>query len=414
MRNVHKAQPAGFQAFQETAHMDGAPAEPANVTPIVQAAESPWLPDWVSGNDFLRLGLTRRPVLIGGKDGSEEGAILREQSKLVLGGSSKMGKTWLMLDLAFAVACGGKWLGMFQCQKARVLYVNLELHPDTAGSRGAWVGKERGYLSGDSLRGYKFKEEEHASNFNAWHLRGHCYELATMLETSRMRFKAGESPFKLIVLDPIYKTYSGRDENSATEMAALMLALEDFANDYKAAVAFAAHFSKGNQAGKEAMDRISGSGVMARDPDAIVTFTPHEEEDHHVMEATLREFAPLPSTVFRWDAPVAIPCIDKDPTKLKQAGKAAVSKAPERAAIALEVVRANGGVMPRADAIREAIKKAPADPTTHNPEKAWETCFQRHPKALADMGIETIDRGKGITPLWSIKTSENKPSNDPF
>jgi len=33
-----------------------------------------------------------------------------------------------------------------------------------------------------------------------------------------------------------------------------------------AAVGFGAHYSKGNQAGKEAIDRVSGSGVFARDP----------------------------------------------------------------------------------------------------------------------------------------------------
>jgi hypothetical protein len=421
MRNIAKAQPAGYAAYHDTAHMEEGDApdrvntkSSSPVVELVNTQDADGLPEWISGNEVLRVGLTRRPVLIGGADGGEEGAILREQSKLVVGGSSKMGKTWLMLDLALAVACGGKWLGLHQCQQARVLYVNLELHPDTAGSRIAWVGKQRNYLKGDSLRGYKFIEDVHADNFNAWHLRGHCYDLATMLETSRMRFKGGDKPFKLIVLDPIYKTYSGRDENSASEMASLMLSLEDFANEYQAAIAFAAHFSKGNQAGKEAVDRISGSGVMARDPDAIITFTPHEEEDHHVMEATLREFAPLPATVFRWEAPIAIPCIDKDPTKLKQAGKAAISKAPERAAAILEVLRANDGVMPRSDAIREAIKQAPPDPTTDNPEKAWEACLNRQPKAFADLGIEVISRGNGVTPLLSIKTNEKQPSKHPF
>jgi len=37
-----------------------------------------------------------------------------------------------------------------------------------------------------------------------------------------------------------------------------------------AASVFGAHFSKGNQAGKESIDRISGSGVFARDPDTIL------------------------------------------------------------------------------------------------------------------------------------------------
>jgi len=42
--------------------------------------------------------------------------------------------------------------------------------------------------------------------------------------------------------------------------------------------------------------------VFARDPDAILTLTPHEEEDHLVLEATLRDFpTPDPQVVeFSW------------------------------------------------------------------------------------------------------------------
>src|ERR1051325_5990145 len=46
-----------------------------------------------------------------------------------------------------------------------------------------------------------------------------------------------------------------------------------------AAVALAGHFTKGNASAKEAIDRISGSGVFARDPDkeksAVKTYHEH-------------------------------------------------------------------------------------------------------------------------------------------
>ena len=54
--------------------------------------------------------------------------------------------------------------------------------------------------------------------------------------------------------------------------------IEALAVETGAAVAFGAHYSKGNQAGKEVIDRIGGSGVFARDPDSILNFTRHEEE----------------------------------------------------------------------------------------------------------------------------------------
>jgi hypothetical protein len=52
---------------------------------------------------------------------------------------------------------------------------------------------------------------------------------------------------------------------------------EQIAMGADAALVYADHFSKGNQAKKAAIDRISGSGVTARDPDVIATVSEHEE-----------------------------------------------------------------------------------------------------------------------------------------
>ena len=52
--------------------------------------------------------------------------ILRKGHKMLVSGPSKAGKSFLLLELAIAIAEGSKWLG-WQCQQGRVLYVNLEL-----------------------------------------------------------------------------------------------------------------------------------------------------------------------------------------------------------------------------------------------------------------------------------------------
>jgi hypothetical protein len=196
-------------------------------------------------------------------------------------------------------------------------------------------------------------------------------------------------------------------------MAGLMLELEQFADECGAAIAFAAHFSKGNQAGKEAIDRISGSGVMARDPDAIVTFTPHEEENCFVLEASLREFAPIPSTVFEWAAPVLNPRDELDPGKLRQAGKAAISKAPERAEAVRAALVANGGILPRKSAITAAIKAGGKFPTD-GMVRAWQASIDRQSQTLAEVGVEAVETGPNQSPIWRLKTANSKGSNDPF
>ena len=106
--------------------------------------------------------------------------------------------------------------------------------------------------------------------------------------------------YALIVLDPIYKGLGKRDENKAGDIASLCNEIEQLAVQSGAAVVFGAHYSKGNQAGKEAIDRIGGSGVFARDPDVILTMTPHEDENAYVVDLTLRALPQVPSFVVRW------------------------------------------------------------------------------------------------------------------
>jgi hypothetical protein len=44
----------------------------------------------------------------------------------ILAGRPKLGKSWLMLQIGLAVACGGKCLGDIQCEQGDVLYLALE------------------------------------------------------------------------------------------------------------------------------------------------------------------------------------------------------------------------------------------------------------------------------------------------
>ena len=76
------------------------------------------------------------------------------------------------------------------------------------------------------------------------------------------KFKDGG--YSLIVFDPIYKGLGDRDENKAGDIASLLNEIESLAVETGAAVAFGHHFSKGNQANKDSIDRIGGSGVFAR------------------------------------------------------------------------------------------------------------------------------------------------------
>lgn len=234
--------------------------------------------------------------------------ILHRGAKMVLGGGSKTFKTWTLIDLAISVASGTSWLGNFPTTRGRVLYINLEL-------QGAFFTKRLQAVCD------KNQVKLEPGYLTLWNLRGKAADLSKLLPM--LLRQIGRDKYVLIIIDPIYKLLGGkRDENKAGDIASLLNEIEKLAVETGAAVAFGAHYSKGNQAGKEVIDRIGGSGVFARDPDSILNFTRHEEEDCFTVDATLRNHPQIKSFVVRWEYPLM--CIDSllDPGQLKQAGAA--------------------------------------------------------------------------------------------
>ncbi|HOP98630.1 MAG TPA: AAA family ATPase [Verrucomicrobiota bacterium] len=228
--------------------------------------------------------------------------VLHKGCKLALGGGSKTFKTWSLIDLALAVSHGEPWLS-FKTTRARVCYVNLELPPWSLHSR------LRAVAAAKQIRiqpGWLL----------IWNLRGHATSYSEIIPQLSHGLRNHEPG--LIILDPIYKLLGNADENSARDINSMLNHLEALAQKTGAAIAFASHFSKGNQASKEAVDRISGSGVFARDPDAILTFTRHETEGAFTVDATLRNCKAVEPFVVRWLYPMMRRDDELDPAKLKQ------------------------------------------------------------------------------------------------
>ena len=254
------------------------------------------LPELVDAADFIAEPIDPPAELIEG--------ILHKGSKLAFGGSSKSFKTWSLLDVTISVASGADWLGRATAQ-GKVLFVNFEIQPH------AW---QRRIVAVAKAKGVELK----AGQVFLWNLRGHAADFKKLVP--RIIARASRENFALIVLDPIYKLYGDTDENSAGNVALLLNSLERLATETGAAIAFGAHFAKGNAAGKEAIDRISGSGVFARDPDSLLIFTKHETADAFTVEPILRNFAPVAPFAVRWQFPLMLRADDLDPSKLKQVG----------------------------------------------------------------------------------------------
>jgi hypothetical protein len=83
-------------------------------------------------------------------------------------------------------------------------------------------------------------------------------------------------------------------------------------------VVVAHHFAKGDSTAKNAMDRMSGAGAWARDPDSIVVLTPHEEPDCFTVTSILRNLPQLPEFVLAWDFPLMRLARDLNPDALRR------------------------------------------------------------------------------------------------
>lgn len=180
--------------------------------------------------------------------------VLRKGHKMLIAGPSKAGKSFLQIELCIAIAEGQKWL-TWQCAKGRVMYVNLELDRASCLHRFKDVYQSLGW------------RPENLQNIDIWNLRGKSVPMDKL--APKLIRRAAKKDYVAIVIDPIYKVITG-DENSADQMANFCNQFDKVCTELGCAVIYCHHHSKGSQGSKKSMDRASGSGVFARDPDALL------------------------------------------------------------------------------------------------------------------------------------------------
>lgn len=189
--------------------------------------------------------------------------VLRQGHKMLIAGPSKAGKSYALIELCCAIAEGKKWLE-WNCTQGRVMYVNLELDRASCLHRFKDVYTALG-IAPDNL-----------SNIDIWNLRGRSVPMDKL--APKLIRRASKKNYIAIIIDPIYKVITG-DENSADQMAHFCNQFDKVCTELGCAVIYCHHHSKGAQGGKRSMDRASGSGVFARDPDALIDLVELELND---------------------------------------------------------------------------------------------------------------------------------------
>lgn len=234
--------------------------------------------------------------------------ILRVGHKMLLAGPSKAGKSFLLINLAISIGEGAEWLGM-PCRQGRVSYVNLELDGASCFARFREIYERRGL------------PPKNIKNIDILNLRGKAVPMSRLAPILIHRYKG--KGYSAVIIDPIYKVITG-DENNATEMSQFCSYFDKVAVELGVSIVYCHHHSKG-AVGKyaNAADRSSGSGVFARDPDAILDLRElstkgltDKYREHHPgacdvltaweLNATLREFAPPEPRRIWFDYPIHV------------------------------------------------------------------------------------------------------------
>lgn len=245
-----------------------------NNTDDTEELNSDGLPEIINFGDLKELP-ELAPELISG--------VLRKGHKMLISGPSKAGKSFLLIELAVCIASGRAWLG-FDCKKGRVLYINLEVDEASFLHRIDKVCKAMGL-------------KEHPHNLDVWNLRGMKSGIKDL--EPRIIHRLKDRQFDCIIFDPIYKINLG-DENNASETGDFFNRIDSIGRKLNASVILCHHHSKGAQGNKFTIDRSSGSGVFARDPDALLDMIQLNTKDVGItledgqtawrISSTLREF----------------------------------------------------------------------------------------------------------------------------
>lgn len=213
------------------------------------------------------------PVLIDG--------VLRRGHKMLLSAPSKAGKSFALMHLAIAIAEGFKWFGN-RCTQGKVLYINMEIAGASCINRFLEIYRKLG-----------LNVDNHMENIMVWDLRGYAQPLKSLTDKI---IAVCKDDISAIIIDPLYKVMDG-DENSNSDISRMVGNFDHIARETGAAVIYAHHFAKGASGDKAVIDRASGAGTFARDPDAIITMTqldmPDEVNEIHTawrIEYILREF----------------------------------------------------------------------------------------------------------------------------
>jgi hypothetical protein len=254
------------------------------------------LPEPVRYSDFETAPVEKPKIIIEN--------LLDSSSRMVFGGGSKTYKTWAMSDMALSIATGIPWWG-FKCFAFPVLYVNFELKPYYARERFKAIRRTKSItVPPQSLWIWNLRDYSVGKDLNAFRQQVIAFILLNSIV--------------VIFLDPFYKLLGEHDERISAELEPILSMFEEISRQTNCSTITSAHYTKGNQASKDPIDRISGGGAINRHPDTLITLTNHATNGAFAVDIITRDFVPIEPFVVKWLYPLLVQESSLDPAKLRK------------------------------------------------------------------------------------------------
>lgn len=207
--------------------------------------------------------------------------------KVAIIGSSKLRKSFFLLQGMLSIASGRDFLGWTVPKARRVAIVQFEIQQHHFHRRVRRMAA-----------GLGIEPQDIADRLRIVNARGLALSGAAGIKSIADAVK----PFhpEVICLDPLYKVATGA-ENAAEDLKVVLGLFDTLAEQTGAAVVYVHHDAKGFAGDRQTADRGSGSGVLGRDYDACMTLTPHaSDDDAIVVESLLRNYRPQGATTIGW------------------------------------------------------------------------------------------------------------------
>ncbi len=253
-------------------------------------------------------------------------------TKNVIVAPSKGRKSFFLLQMSLCLAAGKpSFLAWTIPAPRRVLLIQFEIKP---------VGFQRRLRQ--MMRALDVQPADLADRLQIVNARGTKLGLHIFPQVVEMalRYKSD-----VIIFDPVYKVMPG-DENKAEDVKPLLEMFDQLCEQTDAAVLYSCHTAKGMAGDRQAIDRIVGSGVIARDYDCQISVVEHVEEGLKVCEQICRSYPPKDPFTAAWDDEKGcFEVVDRTPIVRTSSNRNAFGRV--------------GRALTEEDAIRAAEKPAP-------------------------------------------------------